>query len=173
MERAILVGRRAVRRGFTLVELLIVVIILSILAAIVVPQFIGTSDDARLATADTTLANMRSALDLYYQQHSEYPSALLDGAGGLADSTAAFLSQLSQYTDLDGDVALAKDATHIYGPYLRKAELPTEPLTGNPALNIVTAGTLGLTAQGSDPGGWRFDNVTGQFIINHSTWEAR
>ena len=113
MNREISVDDRRARPGFTLVELLIVVIILSILAAIVVPQFIGTSDDAKLATADTTLANMRSTLDLYYQQHSEYPSALLDGAGGLANSAAAFLSQLSQYTDADGDVALAKDSTHI------------------------------------------------------------
>ena len=173
MNRKISVDARRAQSGFTLVELLIVVIILSILAAIVVPQFIGATDDARLATADTTLANMRSALDLYYQQHSEYPSALLDGDGGAADSAAAFLSQLSQYTDSAGDVALAKDATHIYGAYLRKAVLPVEPMTSSSALEIVTAGNLGMTANAGDPGGWRFDNKTGQFIINHSDWDDR
>ena len=62
-----------VHRGFTLVELLIVVIVLAILAAIVVPQFSAASNDAKLRALDTTLANMRAAIDLYYQQHGKYP----------------------------------------------------------------------------------------------------
>ncbi|MEQ8659776.1 MAG: prepilin-type N-terminal cleavage/methylation domain-containing protein, partial [Gammaproteobacteria bacterium] len=62
--------------GFTLVELLIVVIILAILAAIVVPQFSSATDDAKLSSLDTTLANVRAAVDLYYQQHGAYPGDL-------------------------------------------------------------------------------------------------
>ena len=163
---------RRTQGAFTLVELLIVVIILAILAAIVIPQFAASTDDAKLASLDTTLSNMRSALDLYYQQHGEYPSALGDGTNA-ANSTAAFVSQLSQYTDADGDAQLSKDATHIYGPYLRKAEIPSEPMTNSNALKIETAGTLGLAAEGTDPGGWRYDNLTGQFIVNHQTWDNR
>jgi len=124
------------RSGFTLVELLIVVIILAILAAVVIPQFAASTDDAKAAALDTTLANMRSALDLYYQQHGEYPSALGDGTNA-ANSTAAFLGQLSLYTDDDGDAQNSKDATHIYGPYLRKAEIPLEPMTNANTLEIV------------------------------------
>ena len=41
------------------------------------------------------------------------------------------------------------------------------------ALKIETTGALGMTAEGTDPGGWRFDNVTGQLIVNHGTWETR
>ncbi len=63
--------RKAIQQGFTLVELLIVVIILALLAAIVVPQFASSTDDAKLASLDTTLSNVRSAIDLYYQQHGE------------------------------------------------------------------------------------------------------
>ena len=166
-------GNRRGRGGFTLVELLIVVIILAILAAIVVPQFIGATDDARLASADTTLTNMRASIDLYYNQHAEYPSALADGGAGLINTSAAFISQLSQYTTADGDVALTKDATHIYGPYLRKAQIPTDPMTQSAALKIETAGALGLVAEAGDPGGYRFDNLTGQFLINHATWDDR
>ena len=64
-----------IMKGFTLVELLIVVIILAILAAIVVPQFSSTTDDAKASAADSTLANLRAAIDLYYQQHGEYPGS--------------------------------------------------------------------------------------------------
>ena len=163
---------RALHSGFTLVELLIVVIILAILAAVVVPQFAASTDDAKNAALDTTLANMRSALDLYYQQHGEYPSRNGDGTNA-ANSTAAFLTQLTQYTDSNGDVATTKDATHIYGPYLRKAEVPTEPLTESNALEIATAGTLGMTATVGDPGGWKFDNQTGQFIVNDAAYDDR
>lgn len=158
--------------AFTLVELLIVVIILAILAAVVIPQFAASTDDAKVAALDTTLANMRSALDLYYQQHGEYPSALTDGTNA-ADGTPAFLAQLTQYTDGAGDVSTTKDATHIYGPYLRKAEVPFEPVTESNALEIITTGALGMAATAADPGGWKFDNVTGQFIVNDGAYDNR
>jgi prepilin-type N-terminal cleavage/methylation domain-containing protein len=162
------------RRGFTLVELLIVVIILAILAAIVIPQFAASTDDAKLAAADTTLSNVRSAIDLYFQQHGEYPSANAAGAGfGAAGTASAFVDQLALYTDDDGAASLTRSTTFKYGPYVRSRAIPREPLTDSSALKIETAGTLGLAAEGSDPGGWRFDNLTGQFIINHSSYDDR
>ena len=87
------------RSGFTLVELLIVVIILAILAAIVVPQFATSTDDAKDAALDSTLANIRDVLDLYFAQHGEYPAGLPDGKNA-AGTEAAFISQLSLYTDV-------------------------------------------------------------------------
>lgn len=160
-------------QGFTLVELLIVVIILAILAAVVVPQFATSTDDAKLAAVDSTLANMRAVLDLYYAQHGEYPSANIDGLGGAVNSPLAFQNQLALYTDGDGDAAVAKDLTHVYGPYLKKNEIPLEPMTDSNVLSIVFAGNLGITADIGDPGGWKFDNQTGQFIVNHSSWDDR
>lgn len=167
--------RRAARNsgrehGFTLVELLIVVIILAILAAVVVPQFAASTDDAKTAATEATLGNMRSVLDLYFAQHGEYPSALTDGTN-LANSNLAFVWQLSRYTDANGDAALTADATHIYGPYIKKEEVPFEAITDTRALKIETVGALGMTAEVTDPGGWRFDNVTGQFIVNHTAWD--
>ncbi len=158
--------------GFTLVELLIVVLILGILAGIVIPQFASSTQDARIASLDTSLTSMRGAIDLYNQEHGEYPSALGDGVN-LADTNGAFLSQLTQYTDLNGDAQLTTDATHIFGPYLKKAVIPTEPVTQLAALEIITTGALGMTASVGDPGGWKFDNVTGQFIVNDAAWDDR
>ena len=158
--------------GFTLVELLIVVIILAILAAIIVPQFSAATDDANQAAYDTNIANIRSAIDLYRQQHNDYPGAAtstgacpagMANQAGAADSEAAFLAQLRFYTNSAGVACNGTDATFRYGPYL-KDDLPVNPL-GDPAINtvaIVTAGLLGMTSGGSE--GWRFDTVTGEFI---------
>ncbi len=64
------------QRGFTLVELLIVVIILAILAAIVIPQFSSSTVDANEAALDSDLNALRSAIELYKAQHNGlYPGA--------------------------------------------------------------------------------------------------
>ncbi len=174
MGEAHLRTRRAKDPGFTLVELLIVVIILSILAVVVIPQFTNTTDDARLSAADTALGNMRAVVDLYYAQHAEYPSRNGDGTNA-ANSNLAFVWQLARYTDGAGLAALTSDPNNmaIYGPYLKKEEVPLEPLTDSSALEIDSASAaLGMTATGVT-GGWKFNNQTGQFIINHTTWEGR
>ena len=72
---------RAKDGGFTLVELLIVVIILSILAAIVIPQFASSTSDAKYSALDTNLATVRSSIELYYQQHGTYPGATASSGG--------------------------------------------------------------------------------------------
>jgi len=164
--------RQQLRRGFTLVELLIVVIILAILAAIVVPQFIASTQDAAEAAVDTNLRNLRAAVDLYYQQHGEYPSDNGDGSNA-ADSAAAFLTQMTQFTDADGAVSATKDATHRFGPYLRRSSMPVDPVMKVSTLVIATTGTLPVPADGGDPGGWKFDNQAGQIILNHSAYATR
>src|SRR4051812_26673923 len=65
--------QRKPTRGFTLVEILIVVIILGILAAIVIPQFTNASNDARNNSVASTLQTMRSQLELFKIQHADTP----------------------------------------------------------------------------------------------------
>ena len=62
-------SRRA--SGFTLIEILIVVIILGILAAIVIPQFSNASSDARKASLQSTVQTLRSQVALYKLQHGD------------------------------------------------------------------------------------------------------
>lgn len=63
--------RRTSRKGFTLVEILIVVIILGILAAIVIPQFTNASQDARRSALASTVQSVRSQVELYKLQHGD------------------------------------------------------------------------------------------------------
>ena len=70
-------ARSKARQGFTLVEILIVVVILGILAAIVIPQFTSASEDARASSLVSQLQTIRSQLELYQIQHNgEYPADL-------------------------------------------------------------------------------------------------
>jgi len=62
-------------RGFTLVELLLVLVILAVLAAIVVPKFTKRSEQARIAAATTDIASFGTALDMFELDVGRYPSS--------------------------------------------------------------------------------------------------
>jgi prepilin-type N-terminal cleavage/methylation domain-containing protein len=66
--------QRTVKKAFTLVEILIVVVILGILAAIVIPQFTKASEDAQMGNAKTQLATVRRMIELYrVKNNGQYP----------------------------------------------------------------------------------------------------
>ncbi|MFQ5561772.1 MAG: type II secretion system protein [Nitrospinota bacterium] len=155
-------------KGFTLVELLIVVIILAVLAAIVIPQFTSSTDEAKDAALKTTLSEMRNAIELYYHQHnSTYPgfNKAADGTAGGAASD--FTAQLTLYTSVTGQTANTKDVTYKYGPYLKKSVLPSNPVDGLNTLVLNSGLTVGdITATGTAAGGWWFDTTSGKFLAN-------
>jgi general secretion pathway protein G len=112
-----------VRKGFTLIEILIVVIILGILAAIVIPQFTSASDDARRSSLASQLQTLRGQVELYKLQHlDKYPTDT-GLVGGTWDWT-----KLTGKTDETGAIAAAGK----FGPYL--AGVPTNPLTNSFAM---------------------------------------
>ncbi len=168
------------QQGFTLVELLIVVIILALLAAIVVPQFASSTDDAKISSLDTTLSNMRGAIDLYYQQHGAYPGKNTavttyacvgtpgTGDGGVGNEALTFQDQMSMYTAANGMACSTKDANHKYGPYLKKRDLPNNPVTGVSTFAVVIDGDLDMDGDNINLG-WKYDNITGKFIANDTT----
>jgi general secretion pathway protein G len=146
-------------KGFTLVEILIVVIILGILAAIVIPQFTEASSEARISNLMTNLQTIRSQLLLYKTQHMEvYPGA----SGGETDdgSTGTFSTQMCQYSDATGAVNATPDTAYPFGPYLQT--VPPNPLTGSKAVTVVDNVATAFSAPGADAGWW-FNRATGEF----------
>jgi prepilin-type N-terminal cleavage/methylation domain-containing protein len=161
------------QRGFTLVELLIVVIILAILAAIVVPQFGSSTEDANVSTLKSNLSSMRNLIEVYYQQHnSRYPGAYLETTGlpaAAGTCPAAFLAQLTQYTDQNGITSGTKTAVFKYGPYLKSNALPANPFLDTTATTIICdVATLDLTTAVAADGtsGWKMYTGTGRLVAN-------
>ena len=148
--------KRTAKKGFTLVEILIVVIILGILAAIVIPQFTQASGEARNSNLMTNLQTIRSQLLLYKTQHNEtYP-------GSTTDATV-FGKQLTLYSDAAGGTATAPDATHPYGPYLQS--VPKNPISAVSTVTVVNNAATAFANPAAD-GGWWFNMATGEFRAN-------
>ena len=144
------------KKGFTLVEILIVVVILGILAAIVIPQFTDASTQAKEANMKSTLQSVRSQIELYKIQHNdEFPG---QGTGG-----ASFAACLTGYTDVDG-TTVASTASGAFGPYLQA--MPTNPW--NNLATVVEVETDPNETGGDDSTGWFFNTVKGSFGANDS-----
>jgi len=139
------------KSGFTLVEILIVVVILGILAAIVIPQFTEASTEAKTSSLCTDLQSVRSQIELYKIQHNDN----LPGVSfGTHTGAAGFEAAMTGQTDLYG--AVGTD----FGPYLQK-------LPSNQFVDVTISDDIdieaGTAALGGGNCGWHFDTSTGQF----------
>jgi general secretion pathway protein G len=133
------ITRSGRKSGFTLIEILIVVIILGILAAIVIPQFTNASTSARQNSLTSQLQTVRSQIELYRMQHNDaLPDLVTDW------------SQMTGQTDVSGAAYVSgTSTTGPFGPYLQQA--PTNPLN-NKSL-VKAAAEAGV--------GWVYDATTG------------
>jgi len=150
------------KKGFTLVEILIVVVILGILAAIVIPQFTEASTEAKTSSLVTDLQSLRSQIELYKVQHNDNLPGV---ANGTHVATAGFVNSLILKTDIFGaqyaltdTVSATGDA--LYGPYMQK--IPTNQFVDS---NVVTTGAyngIAPAAVADGTVGWFFDTDTGR-----------
>src|SRR2546421_8948281 len=96
----------SLHHAFTLVELLLVLVILGILAAIVIPKFSGRTEQAKEQAAVTQISTFRTALDAFEVDNGYYPK----GRNGLMDLLQA-----------------PRDAQNWRGPYLQSDVIPKDP----------------------------------------------
>ena len=149
---------RSVRGGFTLVEILIVVIILGILAAIVIPQFTNASTSARVASVQGQLQTLRSQIQLFKLQHND---ALPDLA-----NAATQWSQMQNKTLVTGVVDNVNGA---FGPYLEST--PVNPLNNFSTVAGAPAANVGwiYSNSGANAGIITATNQTATVAFNEST----
>jgi general secretion pathway protein G len=142
---------RTRKGGFTLVEILIVVIILGILAAIVIPQFTSASQDARKNSLASQLQTVRSQIELYKLQHLDnLPSDLI--------ASSPNWDQFTNKSDKFGATGTTTDC--IFGPYLQAA--PTNPLNGSTSVKVIGADVAGGDASNSTADGFLLNSVNGK-----------
>src|SRR4051812_20938924 len=148
--------RRHRKGGFTLVEILIVVIILGILAAIVIPQFTSASQDARKNSLVSQLQTLRSQVELYKLQHlDKLPPGLNPAAPGSIATAVAWVELINKSK---ADNSTGTTTAFPFGPYLQSA--PINPLNNLAPVMAVTADvTLGGASGATTADG---------FIINTS-----
>lgn len=177
-----------VPKGFTLVELLIVVIILAILAAVVIPQFQSSTTEAKESALDANLSAMRNAIELYKVQHTNniYPGAVATSAGaacaapaakgtGAINTAQAWIDSMIMYSDAAGNTCTVGDATvYKFGPYLR-GKVPADPITGKGSLpaEIVVTTTGVPIAPAAATGGWAVDTKSGQIVMNSNALDSK
>jgi len=121
-------------RGFTLLEIIVVVFILSLLAAIVAPKIIGRTDDARIAEAKIQIKNFETALKLFKLDNAFYPSTE-QGLAALIEKPAT------------GQVP----ERYREGGYLEQRKIPADPW-GNSYIYISPGvyGDFDLISYGAD-----------------------
>lgn len=138
------------KSGFTLVEILIVVIILGILAAIVIPQFTNASEDARKSSLTSQLQTLRSQIELYKLQHRDQYPTDTGAVNGAWD-----WSLMTTVTDENGDAYVANTSTTgPFGPYLQSE--PKNSLSGKSGMVASDQADLAFKADVAfgDDGGW-------------------
>lgn len=128
------------RKGFTLVELVVVVMILGILAAVAAPKLLGTSSAASENGLKQSLAVIRDAIERYAAEH-----------GG----------------DLPGNAGTEADLKSDLTPYLR-GTFPVCPVAGNNASIKVTTTNEAIAGVASPTESWHYCSASGQFICNSS-----
>jgi prepilin-type N-terminal cleavage/methylation domain-containing protein len=140
--------RRNIQGGFTLIEVLAVVVVLAILAAVIIPQYTDSATESKIGTTRYNVQSLRSLIQVYRGQH-----------GGKLPS--GDLHELIQSTDASG--ATGTGAAFPYGPYV--TEIPKNALTDSSVVTVISNNPA-TASDATGTGGWLYNPATGGIWID-------
>lgn len=145
------VSRRA---GFTLIEVLIVVVIMAVLAAIVIPQFTIPTEEAKRSTLESNMHTLRSQIELYKMAHLGHYPTIQDNS----------LPQLTSATNDAGEIGPSGPA-YPHGPYI--VVMPPNPFDDSDRVTAVDVPGQKPSGVVGALGGWQYDQTNGEIWPNN------
>lgn len=143
------------KKAFTLVEILIVVVILGILAAIVLPRFSNATAIARASMLADDLRIFRMQAIVYKSQHCDCPPGFMSQDRTGNGDIDLFTLQMAKASKADGNTAAVNTPGFTFGPYLR--EIPENPVNGKQTVQLVPPGAMPAA---DDSDGWLYQPST-------------
>lgn len=151
-------------RAFTLVEILVVVVLLGIVAAVVIPAVANSGTSARATTLATSLNMLRRFVLVYTSHHREVAPGYTAGPGSAVDA-AVFADQALLASNAEGQTAPRGTVGFKYGPYLSR--IPTNPFNGLATIQMLADGQ-DFPAAADNSHGWIYKAQTGEIRPDNS-----
>ena len=145
------------QKGFTLVEILIVVLLLGVLAAIVLPKFSNASANARTSMLASDLQTLRTQITVFQAQHCGVAAGYPDGNSSAVPTEADFVLHMTKASNNSFLTAEPGTPGFEHGPYLRK--MPENPVNGKNTVQVI-ANNEDFPVAGNDSHGWIYKPAT-------------
>ncbi len=137
------------RRGFSVMEIFIVIVMLCIVAAVAVPKFSRAAAQNRASDLVSKLQLVRSQIQLYKVQHGDLLPGQKVAGGDIKE--ADFIASMTARNPVDG-----------FGPYIK--DMPGNPFISGPATDDITCvNDKDVLPTGNEGTGWWINAATGQF----------
>ena len=147
------------KRAFTLIEILIVIAVLGILAAVVVPKFQEYSQKAKESAAKSNLKLFRDAIERYAAQHNGIPPGYVSNNIDSAPNGLLFLKQLAMATNSSGEAINGE-----FGPYL--TDTPENPFNNRLLVRIIENSQAFPSEAPGGVYGWVYKPITKEIRLN-------
>jgi len=151
------------KKAFTLVEILIVVVILGILASVVLPGLQGQTSRANSVAAMNMLKTLRNQIEVYKFHHFEQTPGVVNGT---VVSEEKLVLQFTKCTKTDGSVSafIQKSGDYVCGPYVPR--IAVNPYNSKNTIKIVADETEFSAVADGVSSGWLYKTGTGEMRIN-------